>query len=367
MPAPRATSLARIAANRRNCQLSTGPKTAEGKARARANAVRHGLTGAGIALPTEDVAAIEVRSLAMQEEFAPHTVAGAELVHELAKLLVRKHRAERAEDALVRGRVRRAGAEFDRAREQRADQLIDAIEANPRVYRKLLRETPEGIDRLIASLRDLRSDMTGVVPTWTPIHHRRLDALFGFRPDDLPRNRPTRFSRALVGEIDSIGPRDEAPDDDLERTTWIIERIFDVIDAEITALTEHRATLDRAAIAADRSDAIAQAEFDPSRDAELARRYAATAGREFSRTLRDYHIAEALAAPAEPEPLVEDPAPCQRTTEPNSQPDNDIESSLASFGGSRTEPAATPVAAPQSTIEPAPTTEPTPVFTPIRG
>ena len=48
VPSPR-----RVEANRRNAQKSTGPKTAEGKAISRLNGVKHGLTGAGIALPTE--------------------------------------------------------------------------------------------------------------------------------------------------------------------------------------------------------------------------------------------------------------------------------------------------------------------------
>jgi hypothetical protein len=38
------TSLRQIESNRRNAQKSTGPKTADGKARASRSAVRHGLT-----------------------------------------------------------------------------------------------------------------------------------------------------------------------------------------------------------------------------------------------------------------------------------------------------------------------------------
>ena len=40
------TSQARIIANRRNAELSTGPRTADGKARASKNALRHGLNSA---------------------------------------------------------------------------------------------------------------------------------------------------------------------------------------------------------------------------------------------------------------------------------------------------------------------------------
>ena len=364
MPAAKTTSLARIAANRRNCQLSTGPMTAEGKARARANAVKHGLTGAGVALPTEDAAAIEARFLQMQEEFAPQTALGAELVHEMAMLVVRKHRAERAEAAHLKGRTRRAAAEFDQARSQRAGQLIEAIEKQPRAYREALREMPEGIDRLIAALEDVRADLSGPAPTWTEQHHRRLDALFGFRPDDFPRNRPTRFSRAILGESDAIGPKDQAPEERVALIGWAMERLHAAIDAEIAALVDHHDSLDLEGIEEDRAGAADGASIDPSRDAELARRYAAAARRELSQTLRDYHLAEALGASPEPEttPPAE-PAP----PEPNPDSGNDMEPAMASFGRSVAAPPAAPVAAAPGEIRVVDSVDPVKQIPPIRG
>src|SRR5947209_6898245 len=47
------TTLRQIEANRRNAAHSCGPKTEEGKARSRANALKHGLAGAGVVLPDE--------------------------------------------------------------------------------------------------------------------------------------------------------------------------------------------------------------------------------------------------------------------------------------------------------------------------
>jgi hypothetical protein len=43
-----------IEANRRNAQLSTGPRTAEGKAAVASNALKHGLTGKQMVLPGEN-------------------------------------------------------------------------------------------------------------------------------------------------------------------------------------------------------------------------------------------------------------------------------------------------------------------------
>ncbi len=44
----------KIAANRINAQLSTGPRTTDGKARVASNALKHGLTGKQIVLPNEN-------------------------------------------------------------------------------------------------------------------------------------------------------------------------------------------------------------------------------------------------------------------------------------------------------------------------
>lgn len=52
-------SLAQLQANRRNAQLSTGPKTAEGKSTASKNALKTGLTGRTVLLPNEDAALYE--------------------------------------------------------------------------------------------------------------------------------------------------------------------------------------------------------------------------------------------------------------------------------------------------------------------
>jgi hypothetical protein len=44
----------KIEANRKNAAKSTGPRTAQGKANVRLNAVTHGLTGATVVLPHEE-------------------------------------------------------------------------------------------------------------------------------------------------------------------------------------------------------------------------------------------------------------------------------------------------------------------------
>jgi hypothetical protein len=67
------TSQAKIAANRRNAQRSTGPRTASGKARVRRNALRHGLAALALRDPSttaeiQDLAGVIGQGVGIGEE-----------------------------------------------------------------------------------------------------------------------------------------------------------------------------------------------------------------------------------------------------------------------------------------------------------
>ena len=292
---------ARVAANRRNAAKSTGQRTPEGKARARANAIKHGLTGAGVALPGEDQAAIEAEFLQAQEDFAPTTALRRKLVHRAALLGVRLDRCERHANAIAARRDRHAAANHRRAHAEQADRFLDAIETNPRPYRRALLGTPDGVDRLTDSLSMLIDELVGPSFHWTHAHHVRLDALFGYKHGDLPLGRPTRFSRALLGDWATVGDEEVGDTPDDERPGWALTKLLEAIDAELEALAAHRLTLDHDALAADQLAAVDLAPIEIDRAAELARRYEAATARELSRTIRDILLVEAMAAEAEPE------------------------------------------------------------------
>src|SRR5260370_7366817 len=75
---------ARIARNRANAQHSTGPKTEAGKKRSSLNALRHGLTGHTIVLPTEDLAAYERFTKRFFDDLKPIRVLQDQLLHSLS-------------------------------------------------------------------------------------------------------------------------------------------------------------------------------------------------------------------------------------------------------------------------------------------
>jgi hypothetical protein len=78
------SSDAQIAANRANAQLSTGPQTPAGKAVSSHNAIKTGLTGRNVLLPTDDRQAFDEHVARLLAEFQPATDAEKTLVHSLA-------------------------------------------------------------------------------------------------------------------------------------------------------------------------------------------------------------------------------------------------------------------------------------------
>jgi hypothetical protein len=73
----------RAAVNKANAQKSTGPRTAAGKQRSSLNALRHGLTGHTIVLPTEDQSAYQRHSQAFLDEYRPKGATETQLVQSL--------------------------------------------------------------------------------------------------------------------------------------------------------------------------------------------------------------------------------------------------------------------------------------------
>ncbi len=133
-------SEAQIRANRENAKRSTGPKTQEGKERVRQNALKHGLTGSGVALPSEDQAEISSLFSELQAQFRPKTDAGEQLLRRYAFLHVRLGRSERHETSQTAMRVRHAIEKFDDERLVFVEGLAAKIYSEPATS---VRRTPD--------------------------------------------------------------------------------------------------------------------------------------------------------------------------------------------------------------------------------
>src|SRR4029079_9123799 len=101
---------AQIEANRDNAQMSTGPKSASGKARASQNAMKHGRRAGAAApvLPQEDPAERDAKIRRWVEDLRPVGDAERDLVARAAELSWRIDRDRRAETAGLAERVRAA-------------------------------------------------------------------------------------------------------------------------------------------------------------------------------------------------------------------------------------------------------------------
>ena len=115
---------AQIEANRLNAQRSTGPKTGDGKARVRRNALKHGMAALTImpVLPQEGPKELEDRTQQAITATKPRNPLEHDLVCRAVRLSWAIDRAERAETAHLAHRVRmaaRSGPETVSARELR--------------------------------------------------------------------------------------------------------------------------------------------------------------------------------------------------------------------------------------------------------
>jgi hypothetical protein len=87
--------------NRANAQHSTGPKTQAGKAKTSLNALRHGLTGQLVVMPTEDFEAYERHLKLFTDEYHPQGITESHLVQALADASWRLNRVAVLETNLL--------------------------------------------------------------------------------------------------------------------------------------------------------------------------------------------------------------------------------------------------------------------------
>jgi hypothetical protein len=85
-------SAARLAANRANAQFSSGPRTTAGKTASSLNAVKNGLTGRTVVLPSDDAAGYQRHILAYEVEFEPLGARESDLVQSIANGMWRLQR-----------------------------------------------------------------------------------------------------------------------------------------------------------------------------------------------------------------------------------------------------------------------------------
>jgi hypothetical protein len=189
-------STRKTAANRANARCSTGPRTAEGKARASRNAVRHGLSVSVLADPELSAEVAELARLIEKGEASPLAVAVAE-----AQIAVRRVRRIRREV------VRRMVATEPRLRPRNVQKSI-------RLANKVLNGPRSGPTRVL------------IDEAW--VEHRALD--------DAPDGE--HYSTALGEIADELRRLDRYERDALARRKFAI-RALDGARRDIATPTTH--------------------------------------------------------------------------------------------------------------------------------
>ena len=106
------TSANQILANQANARLSTGPASAEGKAKVSHNALKTGLTGRTVLLPSEDAAAYQAHVERIFKQFSPETEEEKRLSQSIADTLWRLERIPSLESGIFAIGRRELSAHF---------------------------------------------------------------------------------------------------------------------------------------------------------------------------------------------------------------------------------------------------------------
>ncbi|MGE3817878.1 MAG: hypothetical protein AB7I30_00435, partial [Isosphaeraceae bacterium] len=126
------TSATRVEANRLNALKSTGPKTPEGKARSRQNALKHGLAAESVVVASaEDAEAFAARLADWIADARPRGPIEQALVEHACLADWKLRRSARQEAAALSHHARRAADEHDRLERERAVEIGRRLLSDP--------------------------------------------------------------------------------------------------------------------------------------------------------------------------------------------------------------------------------------------
>lgn len=286
-----------LLANRRNAVKSTGPRTEEGKARSRVNAARHGLAGAGIALPEGDRDKYARRLGKWSEQLGPRDDVEAYLVQSAALASVRLDRCMNGELALVDGKRCETIASWEQAQEVKRQAIIH--EAQGQLHEALpeLMAFSTGCEWLMFEWEIFRNDLLA----------------HGY----LSQNSLTGTENLhSFGDFDEIKPLNERARAGGAGAEQAREELAQIIEAELDQLEALRDELWIEKEAPLVRQVLEEEGFDASPRAALMRRYETSCRNDLHRSLRDLarirkddilhsHVSQPASAPvpqADPAP-----------------------------------------------------------------
>ena len=148
-----------IEANRQNAQRSTGPRTADGKARVASNALKHGLTGKQIVLPGEDPAEFDSFRSDLIADLAPQGALEEILAEKIVADVWRLRRVPQLEAAFYWREDRRAKLEaaWNEKSSCETDSMKEVM-TPPTFPSKVLPDRREAHQAAVAKWQELRAE-----------------------------------------------------------------------------------------------------------------------------------------------------------------------------------------------------------------
>lgn len=230
MTGPKRVTEKQLAANRANALASTGPRTPEGKARSRWNALKHGALAQAVIPPAlepfESRAAFEELLDILRAELAPATAMEEVLVERIATSYWRLARLLRAEAAAV------ADRQLRRRQDDADAELFRTLVSTRRPTGPSLSDRVEHLSNALSNKRQLRSLMAGEDPRWRDASDEDVQAAAQTLFAELQRQLAEEESReeSLARDARSIPPISEALN--LARYETTLERqIYRALDA----------------------------------------------------------------------------------------------------------------------------------------
>jgi hypothetical protein len=330
----------RTAANRLNAARSTGPRSPEGKARSRLNALKHGMTASLPLIPGEDPELVNARNAAWKEELNPQSDLQEYLVEQIVVSSLQLARCDRAIAARLKELIDFGPFDLEEVEAQEVADLTRQLFWDPRgpialyPHFRGLRHTPrismpetvnDPLDpnKLVQSLQSSYTGCRWLLDRWADLRSLLEQGLKWQAPDRLKAIRMLgrQPMDALADErvlsiylaCDAMDPTAATSLDDLLTETTPDElklfkervrgrgadwkkptdpragevALYALIDQVTTGLTAKLAQHQkrREFIEAARLDLFA---FDDSKEGEQARRYHSAKVRELSRLLTTY-------------------------------------------------------------------------------
>jgi hypothetical protein len=168
--------------NRRNSLRSTGPRTPEGKQRARLNALKHGLRAEEFALPGEDQEELKRLTDEWVDYYAPRSPGERAVLDRCVYATVQQKRCARFHAEAVAEQVRSAQEDWHRQQEDEFAELKELLKTAPSEAVRKLKRSSRGCRWLIAQWTQLLEPLDAG-QFWVTSEREQATRLCGELPD----------------------------------------------------------------------------------------------------------------------------------------------------------------------------------------